>query len=42
VLLAKAAGVANRDFDVPAKLDTKFNLGSMNKMFTAVAVMQLV
>src|SRR3712207_169167 len=23
-------------------LDTKFNLGSMNKMFTAVAIMQLV
>jgi CubicO group peptidase (beta-lactamase class C family) len=42
VLLSKAAGVANRDFGAPVTLDTKFNLGSMNKMFTAVAVMQLV
>ena len=42
VLLTKAVGIANRDFDVPVTLDTKFNLGSMNKMFTAVACMQLV
>lgn len=50
VLLAKdgkpiftgAYGIANRDFDAPVKLDTKFNLGSMNKMFTAVAIAQLV
>ena len=50
VLLAKdgkplfqgAYGVANKDFNVPNKIDTKFNLGSMNKMFTAVAVAQLV
>ena len=50
VLLAKAGkplyraafGEANRDFGVRNTIDTKFNLGSMNKMFTAVAVMQLV
>jgi CubicO group peptidase (beta-lactamase class C family) len=42
VLLTKAVGIANRDFDVPVTLDTKFNLGSMNKMMTAVACMQLV
>ena len=50
VLLAKrggplyqaAFGEANKDFGVPNTLDTKFNLGSMNKMFTAVAVAQLV
>jgi CubicO group peptidase (beta-lactamase class C family) len=50
VLLAKrgvplyqaAVGEANKDFGVKNALDTKFNLGSMNKMFTAVAVMQLV
>jgi CubicO group peptidase (beta-lactamase class C family) len=35
-------GTANKDFNVPNKLDTKFNLGSMNKMFTAVAIAQLV
>jgi CubicO group peptidase (beta-lactamase class C family) len=37
-----AYGVANKDFNVPNKLDTKFNLGSMNKMFTAVSIAQLV
>ena len=50
VLLAKkgvplyqaAVGEANKDFGVKNTLDTKFNLGSMNKMFTAVSVMQLV
>ena len=50
VLLAKkgvplyqaAFGEANKDFGVRNTLDTKFNLGSMNKMFTAVAAMQLV
>ena len=50
VLLAKdgvpiyqgAFGIANKDFDAPNRIDTKFNLGSMNKMFTAVAIAQLV
>lgn len=50
VLLAKdgrviykgAYGSANKDFGVPNRIDTKFNLGSMNKMFTAVAIAQLV
>jgi len=50
VLLAKdgvpifkgAYGMANKDFNVPNRIDTKFNLGSMNKMFTAVAIAQLV
>lgn len=37
-----AYGVADKNFGVPNKLDTKFNLGSMNKMFTAVAIAQLV
>jgi CubicO group peptidase (beta-lactamase class C family) len=49
VLLAKrgrplynaAFGEANKDYGVQNTIDTKFNLGSMNKMFTAVAVMQL-
>lgn len=40
--VTKAAGIANRDFDAPVTLDTKFNLGSMNKMMTGVACMQLV
>ncbi len=50
VLLAKAGkplfnaayGEANKDFGVKNTVDTKFNLGSMNKMFTSVAIMQLV
>ena len=42
VVLTKAVGVANRDFDAPVDIDTRFNLGSMNKMFTGVAAMQLV
>ena len=40
-ILKEAYGLANRSFDVPNRVDTKFNLGSMNKMFTAVAVLQL-
>jgi CubicO group peptidase (beta-lactamase class C family) len=35
-------GTANKDYGVPNKIDTKFNLGSMNKMFTAVSIAQLV
>jgi len=41
-ILKKAYGYANRSFNVPNQVDTKFNLGSMNKMFTATAIMQLV
>ena len=41
-LYRAAFGEANKDFGVKNTVDTKFNLGSMNKMFTAVAVMQLV
>ena len=41
-LYAAAFGQANKDFGAPNKLDTKFNLGSMNKMFTAVTIAQLV
>lgn len=42
VLYKGAFGMANKDFDAPNKIDTKFNLGSMNKMFTSVAIAQLV
>jgi CubicO group peptidase (beta-lactamase class C family) len=37
----KAYGLANRDFDVPNRPDTKFNLGSINKVFTQVSIAQL-
>lgn len=42
VLLQRAWGLADRAAGTPVTLDTKFRLGSMNKMFTAVAVLQLV
>jgi CubicO group peptidase (beta-lactamase class C family) len=42
VLFAKAAGLASRAWNQPNRTDTRFNLGSMNKMFTSIAVAQLV
>ena len=42
VVLHMAYGNAEKNFCGPNKLDTKFNLGSMNKMFTSVAIAQLV
>lgn len=41
VLLQQVHGQADKNFNIPNRLDTKFNLGSMNKMFTGVAVTQL-
>jgi CubicO group peptidase (beta-lactamase class C family) len=41
VLLTMAAGEASKAFHVPNNIDTKFNLGSMNKMFTSTAIVQL-
>ena len=37
-----AYGLASRSPDVPNQTDTRFNLGSMDKMFTAIAILQLV
>ena len=37
----KAYGLANKAKNFPNNAETKFNLGSMNKMFTAVAIAQL-
>jgi CubicO group peptidase (beta-lactamase class C family) len=42
VLLTEVGGEASKAFHVPNNIDTKFNLGSMNKMFTATAVARLV
>jgi D-alanyl-D-alanine carboxypeptidase len=42
VLLQKPLGRANRETGVPVTLDTRFCLGSMDKMFTSVATLQLV
>jgi CubicO group peptidase (beta-lactamase class C family) len=39
---SRVNGLASKRYNIPNRLDTKFNLGSMNKMFTGVAIMQLV
>jgi D-alanyl-D-alanine carboxypeptidase len=40
-IFAEAYGLADREHKVPNTLATRFRIGSMNKMFTAVAVLQL-
>jgi D-alanyl-D-alanine carboxypeptidase len=42
VLFNGAYGSADREKKVANNLDTRFRIGSMNKMFTAVSVLQLV
>lgn len=41
-IYAGAFGLASKTWNVPNRLDTRFNLASITKMFTAVAVAQLV
>lgn len=41
-LFTSVSGQASRRYGVANRLDTRFNLGSCNKMFTAVAIAQLV
>ena len=41
VLLERACGEASKRFHVTNDTETKFNLGSMNKMFTSIAIAQL-
>jgi CubicO group peptidase (beta-lactamase class C family) len=38
----KAFGLQDREAGIPNKIETRFRLGSMNKMFTSVAIAQLV
>jgi CubicO group peptidase (beta-lactamase class C family) len=40
-IFQKAVGLANKAYKVPNQLDTKFNLGSVNKIFTRIAILQL-
>lgn len=41
VIHARAVGLADRRTGRPNRVDTPFNLGSINKMFTAIAIAQL-
>jgi CubicO group peptidase (beta-lactamase class C family) len=41
-LLECACGMAHKGFQIPNNIDTKFNTASITKVFTAVAVLQLV
>jgi len=41
-IFSGAYGLADREKKVPNTLDTQFRIGSMNKMFTATAILQLV
>jgi D-alanyl-D-alanine carboxypeptidase len=40
-LFVHAYGLADREHNIPNRSDTRFRIGSMNKMFTATAVLQL-
>jgi CubicO group peptidase (beta-lactamase class C family) len=42
VLFSDAYGLADREQQIPNTVQTRFRIGSMNKMFTAVAILQLV
>ena len=42
IIYKKAFGLANMELDVPLQINTKFNIYSCSKQFTAAAVMQLV
>lgn len=42
LVLAKGYGMADFEWDIPNRPDTKFRLGSITKQFTAALVMQLV
>jgi len=42
ILFEHAYGLSNREKKTPNQLNTQFRIGSMNKMFTAVCIVQLV
>ncbi|WDE12409.1 serine hydrolase domain-containing protein [Thalassomonas haliotis] len=42
VLYQASFGMASKRFNAANNLQTKFNLGSMNKMFTAIGIMKLI
>jgi CubicO group peptidase (beta-lactamase class C family) len=42
VIYDQAYGLADRERKIPNALDTRFRIGSINKVFTSVAILQLV
>jgi D-alanyl-D-alanine carboxypeptidase len=42
IVLDQAWGLANREHNIKNTVDTQFCLGSVNKMFTSIAILQLV
>jgi len=42
IIYKNACGLANRSFNVPNNINTKYNLSSVGKLFTSVAIAQLV
>lgn len=42
IIFRKAFGYANLEFKIPNTIETKFLIGSNTKLFTAVAIMQLI
>ena len=42
IFLHEAKGLANRDFDIPNRTNTRFDTASVTKVFTAIAVLLLV
>jgi CubicO group peptidase (beta-lactamase class C family) len=41
-IFQRAVGLADEERNAPNRVDTKFNLGSINKIFTRVAIIQLI
>ncbi|MGY5874247.1 MAG: serine hydrolase domain-containing protein [Candidatus Thorarchaeota archaeon] len=41
-IFKEAYGLASKRYNVPNKVDTKFNIGSINKIFTKIALTKLV
>jgi CubicO group peptidase (beta-lactamase class C family) len=42
ILYKKAFGIADREWNIPMTIDTKFKIGSISKPFTALIILQLV
>ncbi len=41
ILFKKAYGLASKRYNVPNRISTKFNIGSINKVFTRIGILQL-